>query len=105
MSELERLSELPPAADVARVSQRFAPQLELCERLLSMVAVQRPRPWPSMSEPTANCLAILSRSLEIYDAVLALVRTGRSLPALMLDRALFEDMVAAFWLSHPDNRE
>jgi hypothetical protein len=58
-----------------------------------------------MSEVEANCLAILVRSLEIYDAVIALVRTGRVLPALMLDRALFEDMVAAFWLSHPDNRE
>ena len=58
-----------------------------------------------MSEATANCLAILGRSLEIYDAVLALSRTGRALPALMLDRALFEDLVAAYWISHPDNRE
>jgi hypothetical protein len=105
MSEGDRLRELPPTADAVRVSQRFAPQLELCERLLAAVWLQRPRPRPSMSEAAANCLAILGRSQEIYDAVLALVRTGRSLPALMLDRALFEDMVAAFWLSHPDNRE
>jgi hypothetical protein len=105
MSEGERLSELPLPAETARVSERFAPQLDLCERLLSMVWAQRPRPRPSMSLATANCLAILGRSLEIYDAVLALVRARRSLSALMLDRALFEDMVAAFWLSHPDNRE
>jgi hypothetical protein len=105
MTEDERLSELPPTADAARIPARFAPQLELCERLLATVWAERPRPTPSMSEVEANCLAILVRSLEIYDAALALVRTGRVLPALMLDRALFEDMVAAFWLSHPDNRE
>jgi hypothetical protein len=83
----------------------LAPQFDLCERLLAAVWLQRPRPQRTMSEATAKCLAILGRSLEIYDAVLALVRAGRSLSALMLDRALFEDMVAAFWLSHPDNRE
>src|SRR4051812_45016784 len=103
MTRDERLSELPAAP--SRIAQRFAPQLELCEGLLSTVWLERPRPRPSMSEPTANCLAILGRSLEIYDAVLALVRTGRALPALMLDRALFEDLVAAYWISHPDNGE
>jgi SEC-C motif/Family of unknown function (DUF5677) len=97
--------ELPAAADAARIEQRFAPQLDLCERLLVTVWSERPRPHPSMPKSTANCLAILGRSLEIYDSVLALVRTGRSGAALMLDRALFEDMIAAFWLSHPDNRE
>jgi hypothetical protein len=101
----ERIAELPAADDAAHVAQRFAPQLDLCERLMSTVWSQRPRPQSTMSEATANCLAILGRSLEIYDAVLALVRAGRSLSALMLDRALFEDMVAAFWISLPDNRE
>jgi SEC-C motif/Family of unknown function (DUF5677) len=105
MSEREQLTELPPAAYAGRVSNRFAPELELCERLLAAVWWGRPTPNPSMSEAAGNCLAILGRSLEMYDAVLALVRAGRSLPALILNRALFEDMVAAFWLSHPDNRE
>lgn len=58
-----------------------------------------------MDEAAVTGIAILGRSLEIYDAVLALVKTGRALPALMLDRALFEDMVAAFWLSHPGKRQ
>ncbi len=100
----ERQTELPAGVGVSSV-HRFAPQLDLCERLLWTAWSQRPRPHRTMSHATVYCLAILGRSLEIYDAVLALARTGRSLPALMLDRALFEDMVAAFWLSHPDNRE
>lgn len=101
----ELLTELPASPGVLHVAERFAPQLDICERLMTVVWSQRPRPNPSMPKATANCLAILGRSLEIYDAVLALVRSGRSLSALMLDRALFEDMVAAFWLSRPDNRE
>jgi hypothetical protein len=103
--EEKKLTELPPANDTDLVPERFAAQLDICERLLSAVWSCRPRPHRTMSEATANCLAILGRSLEILDAVLVLVRTGRSLPALMLDRALFEDMIAAFWLSHPDNQD
>jgi hypothetical protein len=103
--EERRLLELPSTGDPGRSAVRFAPQFELCEGLLAAVWDERPQPNRSMAEPDANILAILSRSLEIYDAVLGLTRTGRALPALMLDRALFEDMIAALWLAHPDNRE
>jgi hypothetical protein len=101
----QRLIEIPPSPAAARLADRFAPQLELCEQLLAAVWTGRPRPTPSMPEFSADILAILGRSLEMYDAVLALARTGRALPALLLNRALFEDMVAAFWLALPQNHE
>jgi hypothetical protein len=78
----QRLTELPAADNVGRRLILFDPQFEVCERLLATVWFGRPRPKPMMEEYLADLLAILGRSLELYDGVLALVRSGRALPAL-----------------------
>jgi hypothetical protein len=95
----------PPRPDTARIGERFAPHFELCEELLRVVWAGHPPRSAAKEKVDAILLAILERSIEIYVAVLALTRDGRTLAALMLDRALFEDMVAAFWISMPEHRE
>jgi hypothetical protein len=98
------IDERPSHSDPAVVARRFAPQLEICDELLRVIWTNRPAKGAQRGELKVVLQAILARSIETYDSVLALAREGRTLAALMLDRALFEDMVAAFWLCAPENR-
>ncbi len=94
-----------PRPDAARLEHRYRPQLEICDRLLGELWTHRPRPRDTnRDEYLALLLAILDRTLTTFDGVLALCRAGRPQQALMLDRSLFEDMVAAFWLSAHEPR-
>src|SRR6266705_2630973 len=88
-----------------RIATTFAPQLELCDRLLDEAWSTRPTRREIDSEARAVLAAILRRSIDTYDATIRLCRAGFPDQALMLVRSLFEDEVSAFWLCVPEKRD
>jgi hypothetical protein len=98
----EATPTLPPGPDLRRLAQRYAPQFDVCDRLLATVwALQ---PLQDVEEQPILTL-ILRRSLAGYEAVLTLCRAGLPVQAMMIGRSLFEDVVAAYWSSLPENRD
>jgi hypothetical protein len=62
--------------------------------------------WQPATPAEELVLRTLARARGTYTAIIELVETERTLPAAMLGRSLFEDMVVTHWLvlhkEHPD---
>src|SRR4051794_22171182 len=93
------------ATSRTRLAELFAPQLEVCDSLRETVWASRPSRQDVDTHARVVLAAIIRRAIDTYDGTLELCRRGLPLPAFMLVRSLFEDMVSAYWLSLPEKQE
>jgi hypothetical protein len=92
-----------PTRDPAIVTRHYAPQFEASRELLDTI-------WRSVPAAGGNAfeyilMNLMGRSIGTYRALLHLLGGGYTAQAWMLNRSLFEDMVAAYWLALPQNRD
>lgn len=99
------MTSVRPEPDRVRLERDYAPQLAYADRLLETVWRARPENHELNDRYAFNMAAILGRSMSTFRGVLTLLRTGLPEQAWMLNRSLFEDLVAALWLSIPEKRE
>lgn len=99
-----------PVPSTRSLEREWAPQFEASDALLLAVWSALPKAVPrlALEEPDGALPKVLtdliSRSITIYRAVLALCRGGFPTQAMILCRALFEDVIAAHWAVAPENR-
>jgi hypothetical protein len=99
------VTELRPEPDRKRLEHDYEPQFLYCERLLDAVWRTRPRDDELNDRYSINLAAILGRAISTFRGVLVLVRSGLPDQAWMLNRSLFEDLVAVHWLAIPEKRD
>lgn len=102
--EQPRSRRLPlTGPEPARIRTDYEPQFAAAERLLN--AVWDTAPTAPSTEFDLVLMNFLGRSIGTFRAILRLLEGGFTDQVWMLNRALFEDMVAAYWLALPANRD
>lgn len=99
------MTERRPEPDRERLERDYEPQFLYCERLLDAVWRNRPRNDELNDRYAINLAAILGRAISTFRGVVVLVRSGLPDQAWMLNRSLFEDLVAVHWLAIPEKRD
>jgi uncharacterized protein DUF5677/SEC-C motif-containing protein len=90
------------------IDEQFGAKIRACRRLYDY-AKGLTKDWPGRPlENTADGLiaALLSRSLDTFNAAVELASKGYGAQASMLNRSLFEDMIDAHWVAtNPETAE
>jgi hypothetical protein len=89
--------------DVKRIAREYAPQFDAAEALLHTIWESAPRQAKTRFQ--IALMEVLGRSIGTYRALIQLLHGGFTDQAWMLNRVLFEDVVFAYWIALPRNRE
>jgi hypothetical protein len=96
-----RVDDLSDAEIRSRISERYGAELAACRELLDL-AVARFQSWTGRPiKRGADRITVVeaARATKSFDAVIRLCAAGFGEQAVMLNRALFEGMAVAHWVS------